>query len=89
METDSKERKEIEEANLKENEEEELEEQRNIIANSAKISENLQKANSLIEDGGIDNISMAIRALEKIEDIDKKYQETSTNLKNLYYEFKL
>ena len=29
---------------------------------------------------------MAIRALEKIEDIDKKYQETSTNLKNLYYE---
>ena len=78
--------KEIEEANLKENEEEELEEQRNIIANSAKISENLQKANSLIEDGGIDNISMAIRALEKIEDIDKKYQETSTNLKNLYYE---
>ena len=78
--------KEIEEADLKENEEEELEEQRNIIANSAKISENLQKANSLIEDGVIDNISMAIRALEKIEDIDKKYQETSTNLKNLYYE---
>ena len=78
--------KEIEEADLKENEEEELEEQRNIIANSSKISENLQKANSLIEDGGIDNISMAIRALEKIEDIDKKYQETSTNLKNLYYE---
>ena len=78
--------KEIEEADLKENEEEQLEEQRNIIANSAKISENLQKANSLIEDGGIDNISMAIRALEKIEDIDKKYQETSTNLKNLYYE---
>ena len=78
--------KEIEEADLKENEEEELEEQKNIIANSAKISENLQKANSLIEDGGIDNISMAIRALEKIEDIDKKYQETSTNLKNLYYE---
>ena len=78
--------KEIEEADLKGNEEEELEEQRNIIANSAKISENLQKANSLIEDGGIDNISMAIRALEKIEDIDKKYQETSTNLKNLYYE---
>ena len=78
--------KEIEEADLKENEEEELEEQRNIIANSAKISENLQKANSLIADGGIDNISMAIRSLEKIEDIDKKYQETSTNLKNLYYE---
>lgn len=42
--------KEIEEANLKEGEEEKLEEQRNIILNSAKITENLQKANTLIED---------------------------------------
>lgn len=78
--------KEIEEANLKENEEEELEEQRKIMNNSAKISENLQNANTLIEEGGIDNISMAIRALEKIEDIDKKYEITATSLKNLYYE---
>ena len=54
--------------------------------NSAKISENLQNANTLIEEGGIDNISMAIRALEKIEDIDKKYEITATSLKNLYYE---
>ncbi len=78
--------KEIEEANLKENEEEELEEQRKIMSNSAKISENLQNANTLIEEGGIDNISMAIRSLEKIEDIDKKYETTATSLKNLYYE---
>ena len=31
-------------------------------------------------------ISTAIRALEKIEDIDKKYEETATSLKNIYYE---
>ena len=77
---------EIEEAGLKQNEDEILEEQRKKMMNSAKISENLQNANSLIEDGGIDNISMAIRALEKIEDIDKKYETTAINLKNLYYE---
>lgn len=78
--------KEIEEADLKIGEEATLEEQRKIIVNSEKIVENLQNANSLIEDGGIDNISMAIRALEKIENIDEKYGTVATNLKNLYYE---
>lgn len=78
--------KEIEEADLKIGEEATLEEQRKIIVNSEKIAENLQNANSLIEDGGIDNISMAIRALEKIENIDEKYGTVATNLKNLYYE---
>ena len=29
---------------------------------------------------------MAIRALEKIENIDKKYEEASSNLKSIYYE---
>ena len=29
---------------------------------------------------------MAIRALEKIENIDKKYENTNTNLKSMYYE---
>ena len=29
---------------------------------------------------------MAIRALEKIETIDKKYEQVSSNLKSIYYE---
>ena len=78
--------KEIEEANLKINEEEELEEKRKIISNSEKITNNLQEADNLISEGGVDNISMAIRALEKIEDIDKKYEQVSNNLKGIYYE---
>ncbi len=77
---------EIEEADLKIGEEESLEEQRKVMANSEKISENLNTANNLIEENGIDNISMAIRALEKIETIDKKYEEASSSLKNIYYE---
>ena len=76
--------KEIEEADLKINEEEELENQRKIIMNSEKIVENLNTANNLIEENGIDNISLAIRALEKIESLDSKYEKATNDLKNVY-----
>lgn len=77
---------EIEEANLKLNEDEELEERRKLIINSEKITQNLQEADKLISENGIDSISMAIRALEKIENLDKKYSEVSSDLKGIYYE---
>ena len=77
---------EIEDAKLKENEEIELEEKRKIFLNSEKISENLNKANVLIGDNSVDTISEAIRALEKIETIDKKYEKVTSNLKSIYYE---
>lgn len=78
--------KEIEEADLKIEEEKELEEKRKIIMNSEKIVDNLNEADNLIRENSIDSISIAIRALEKIENIDEKYEQTSTNLKNVYYE---
>ena len=77
---------EIEEANLKVNEEETLEEKRKLMLNSEKISKNLNEADIAIGENSIDNINVAIRALEKIEGIDKKYEEISSNLKNVYYE---
>lgn len=77
---------EIEEAGLKQNEEDELEEKRRIMLNSEKISSNLQEADKLISESGIDSISMAIRALEKIENIDERYEKVSSNLKGIYYE---
>ena len=77
---------EIEEANLKINEEIELEEKRKIILNSEKIAQNLNEADSLISENCIDNISFAIRSLEKIETIDEKYKEASNNLKSIYYD---
>ena len=40
----------------------------------------------MISENGIDSISMAIRALEKIEMIDNKYEKVSTDLKSIYYE---
>ena len=77
---------EIDEANLKINEEIELEEKRKVMMNSEKIVENLQEADNLIAENSIDSISMAIRALEKIENIDKKYEKISSDLKSTYYE---
>ncbi len=77
---------EIEEANLKVTEEENLEEKRKLMLNSEKISKNLNEADIAIGENSIDSINTAIRALEKIENIDKKYEDISSNLKNIYYE---
>ncbi len=77
---------EIETANLKAGEEEELESKRKIIANSEKINENLQIADIEISEHTIDSLDNAIRALEKIEDIDDKYQKTLNLLKNNYFD---
>lgn len=77
---------EIQEAKLKVGEEEKLDEKRKIIMNSEKIAKNLSEADMAIGENTIDVIGTAIRALEKIEDIDKKYEETALDLKNVYYE---
>ncbi len=77
---------EIEENKLKENEEETLEDKRKIFLNSEKIVENLNEADTVLSENTIDSLSMAIRALEKIEYIDKKYEKVSNNLKSSYYE---
>jgi len=77
---------EIEEANLKVQEEDNLEEKRKLMINSEKISKNLNEADIAIGENSIDSINTAIRALEKIENIDKKYEDVSSNLKNIYYE---
>ena len=77
---------EIQESKLKNGEEEKLEEKRKIIMNSEKIAKNLSEADIAIGENTIDMIGTAIRALEKIENIDKKYEEIASNLKNIYYE---
>ena len=78
--------KEIEEVSLKEGEDEELEEKRKIINNSEKIMENLTIVDNTLTEETIDSINTSIRALEKLESIDKKYEEKLTELKNVYYD---
>ena len=77
---------EIKQANLKENEEEYLEEKRKIIHNAEKILQNLQQADLAISENSIESLSIAIKSLEKIEGIEEKYEKTANNLKNIYYE---
>ncbi len=77
---------EIDSSNLELGEEEELENTRSKIMNSEKISNSLQEASSEISMQAIDSISLAIRALEKIEGIDEKYETSLNNLKSAYYE---
>ena len=77
---------EIEIAKLKIGEEEELVEQRKVIANSEKISENLQNASSCINENAVDSIYTAIRCLEKIQNINLEYSNILESLKGTYYE---
>ena len=77
---------EIDTANLKDSEEDELEEKRKIILNSEKIAQSLNEADLAIGENTIDLLSTSIRALEKIEQIDKKYEQTVSSLKSVYYE---
>jgi len=78
--------KEIEVANLKIGEEEDLEERRTLMMNSEKIVENLSNVDNNLNNVAIDVISNSIRSLEKIENIDKKYSNKLIELKNIYYE---
>ncbi len=77
---------EIETANLKIGEDNELELIRGKILNSEKISENLSQADIQIGENAIDAISSSIKSLEKIENIDEKYQKKLNDLKSIYYD---
>lgn len=77
---------EIEVANLKIGEDEELDVIRDKILNHEKISENLSIADMQISQNAIDSISTAIKALEKIENLDEIYTNKLNNLKSTYYD---
>ena len=77
---------EIKNANLKVNEDDELEDKRNLIVNAEKISKSLKEADMQINENALNSIGIAIRSLEKIEDINVKYQKTLSSLKSNYYD---
>lgn len=78
--------KEIEEVGLKLSEEEELDVKRQKMLNSEKIANNLEEANIQIGNIAMDAVSTSIRALEKIEGIDKKYETSLNSLRSIYYD---
>ena len=76
---------EIENANLKIGEDEKLQEKSIMFANYEKVAQNLSSSNDACKNA-VDNISEAIKSISKIENVDKKYSEKLTELKNIYYE---
>lgn len=77
---------EIEEAGLIKGEEEELEEKKKRILNSEKISKNLGIAENEILNVALDSVATAMKALEKIEDINDEYRESSETVRSIYYD---
>ena len=77
---------EIEEASLKEGEEDELEEKRNFYMSSEKINMGLSEAEERLSENTIDNIGIAIRSIEKIESFNSNYQDVVSRIRECYYE---
>lgn len=77
---------EIEEAKLKNGEEEELEEKRKIIMNSEKLSKNLEIAQNEILNNSLDSIQNSLRSIEKISDINEEYKKQEDRLRSIYYD---
>lgn len=77
---------EIEEAALKKGEEEELEEKKKKILNTEKLSKNLGAAENEILNIALDSVQSAMKALERIEDINEEYAKTAESVRNIYYE---
>lgn len=78
--------KEIKGAKLKNGEDEQLEEKRKIMMNSEKVAEALNLVSSNLEGTVIDVVNESIMAFEKIENVDERYSQKLSELKNIYYE---
>ena len=77
---------EIENANLKEDEEIELEEKSKIAKNAQKIKENVSLIYMELNENAINSISNAIKHLEKLQNYGDEYSEKLNTLKSSYYD---
>jgi DNA repair protein RecN (Recombination protein N) len=78
--------KEIEEADLKDGEEEKLDLQLKTLANQDKINEALDSSEKYINSCAIENIENAIKALEKIENLNDEYKKKADELRAVSYD---
>ena len=77
--------KEIEEAELRDGEEEELTARQKLLSNAEELTENANAANQAI-DAGYDAVSDALSALEEISAVDESMNDSTEQLRNIYYE---
>lgn len=79
---------EIEKANLKVGEEDELTSRRNLIINSEKVVKALSNAYYNLNDIVVDNLGMAVHELSTIASLDEKYDNILLNLNEAFYMLK-
>ena len=77
---------EIDEADLKVDEDDEIKDRIKLISSAEKIATNLQSAENQISNNVIDSLSIAIRDIEKIADFKDEYNSILQVLKSSYYE---
>ena len=76
---------EIEEAKLKESEEEELKETYEVIKNAEKISESLNNAQNIIDGEVLGRLDEVSRNMSKISTLSEKYERIYNSLQDSYY----
>ena len=77
---------EIDEADLRVDEDDEIKDKIKLISSAEKIATNLQSAENQISNNVIDSLSIAIRDIEKIADFKAEYNSILQVLKSSYYE---
>ena len=77
---------EINEADLKPNEDEEIHNRISIISSAEKIASSLNSAEEQISNNIIDSLSLAIKDIEKIVSYKTEYESILQVLKNSYYD---
>ena len=78
-------KKEIEMAHLRVEEENELDVKRKKISHAEKIAENLNIANQTIGEEALENIQIGIKSLEKIAQFSNEYETSYNALQEIYY----
>ncbi|MBR3280695.1 MAG: DNA repair protein RecN [Clostridia bacterium] len=76
---------EIEVANLKLNEEEDLLNRRKILLNSEKISSSLNTSHDAINNNILEELSEVTRAMSSISDLNPRYQDVFKEINEAYY----
>lgn len=77
---------EILNADLKPNEEEELEEKKKIVLNSKKIMSALNVSSDCLDSNILDNLSNILSQLDKISNLNEEYEKIYNVVQNSYYE---
>lgn len=77
---------EIEESDLKQNEEQDIESKLKIINNSEKISSNLNEAYYELNENILNAINNVLKSMDNISNIDDKYLEITSRIRDVYYE---